>query len=447
MLARFVITISTVFLLCTAHLSAYAAQQLTLDECIQLGLKSNPAIKSAKLKVDWSEEGIKEARSDFLPSLSASSSYAKIDNIYASGPTDSDFINQSQFVHSLRLSQILYAGSRIYNTYSRAMVQKDMEEAEQEFAKTKLILNIEATFFQLMKAKEDVAAATDTVERLKSSLQAASAFYKQEMAPYVEVLQAKVDLANAEDQLSQLKNNVDRKRAELFQLMNIPFSETIRFDGGLGYYTTGFKTTPEECWANAVRNRSDLKSLQKQIDMVEKDIQIAKGKYLPVVQMNVSVNDSLLNYAERGYSGYTSIDRDQHNTYWNAGVSVTWNLFDGGRAWYEKNKNVLDKLRLLEDIKGLENDINAQIRTELLTLSEAESRIASTSSAVEAAREYYATEEKRFQAGIATIPSLLDAQARMTRADANHNQARLDYHLARASLKFITGQKADTNLQ
>ena len=94
--------------------------------------------------------------------------------------------------------------------------------ANKKLARLELVYNIEVTFFQLMKAKQDVSAAIDTVKRLKEGVKSANAFLQKQLVPYVDVLQAKVDLADAEQQMSMAKNNVNRIRVALFSLMNMP---------------------------------------------------------------------------------------------------------------------------------------------------------------------------------------------------------------------------------
>lgn len=414
----------------------------TLDSCIEQGLKNNPAYKSAQLMVDIADQEKNSARGQFLPSLSTDYSYSNIRSKSASGPTDDDFLDQNNSGYSVRLSQVLYAGSRIFNTYTRADAQKEMYIAQEQFSKLELIYKIEAAFFQLKKAEQDVAVGVDTVKRLNSSLKSAEAYFKREMAPYVQVLLAKVDLANAEQELSIIRNTVGKKREELFRLMNIAADPDTSFSGGLSYYSLDYSTSYEECWKKASEKRTDLKSFEKQIVMSEKDAAIAAGKYLPLVRLDGGYYDQLRDYSEPGVYLNQKYDRDQENAYWKAGVSVSWQLFDGGSAWFDRKKSLLQIEKIREQIKDAENNIRSGIRTGLFSLSEAEQRIKSTSVAVAAAKETYESEVKRFQAGIATIPSVLDAQARVTRADSNYSQALLDYQIARAGINFLT---AETN--
>jgi outer membrane protein TolC len=50
-------------------------------------------------------------------------------------------------------------------------------------------------------------------------------------------------------------------------------------------------------------------------------------------------------------------------------------------------------------------------------------------------------EERRLEAGLTTIPMLLDAQIRLARAQGNYTRAMLDYQLGRAELGFMLGNR------
>ena len=409
---------------------------LTLEDCLKLGIENNPGLRGANFMMDEAGQEINAARSDFLPSLSAGTSWSNINSIDAKGPADQDYIDQDNLNINARISQTLYAGSRRLNAYRQAKARREMYAAEKDYTEAELRYKIKVGFFQLMKAVEDVRVAVDNVKRLEADAASAQAFYEKQMTSYAHVLQARVDLADARQELSILQNTVDRKRSDLFVLMNQPFSRDIKFLGGLGYYKPGFSMTQDQCFNRAVENRPDLKSLEYQVGITQKDVSITMGKYLPHVTLDAGYYDYDKDY---DYSSSTT-DMDQHNKYWTAGMNVSWSLFDGGRAWHEKNKYRIEIKRLKTRMDELKSRIQGGITSALFSLSEAEQRIVTTAEAIGASNEYYERESKRFQAGIATIASVLDAQVRVKRAEGNHNQALLDYQLARAELDFLTGE-------
>ena len=418
---------------------AFTNHPFTLKDCLEYGLRNNPGLKAAEYTVDSAIQNKKSMLADFLPSISSSYSLNAITSDSSKGPTDSDYLDQDITNFSVRLSQVLYAGKKIWNSFAKAKAQEKMYLADKEFTKLELIYKIETTFFKLMKANEDVSADIDMVKRIKEGVKSADAFFKKQLVPYVDLLQAKVDLADAEQQLSIKKNIVNRIRVELFSMLNMPLNDKTAFSGGLDYYTSTYQTTYEACLKKALKNRPDLESLKNRVVMYEKEAAISAGNYLPVISFDGGYYDQDKDYDTLANSSSRNYDRDQRNKYWSAGIYATWNFFDGGRAWYQKGKYNCEVKKVKELIKDAENIIKTGIHKALFSLSEAEQRIKSTSDAVIAAKEYYNREDKRLQTGIGTIPALLDAQARLTRAQGNHIQALLDYQLARAELKLMAG--------
>jgi outer membrane protein TolC len=94
-----------------------------------------------------------------------------------------------------------------------------------------------------------------------------------------------------------------------------------------------------------------------------------------------------------------------------------------------------------EQIKEIQLFIREGIRKALFSIAEADDRTAAAKVAVTAARENYAMEERRLEAGLTTIPMLLDAQIRLARAQGNYTRAMLDYQLGRAELGFMLGNR------
>lgn len=415
-----------------------------LDFCIQQGLENNAALTASRFAVKSAEQDRKSARADFLPSLSSSYSATTLTSESSHGPTETDYLDQNINTFNVRLSQILYAGSRIWNTYKRAQYAEQASKARMDLDRLELIHSIEHTFYRLMKAKEDIISVKESVSRLGESVKSAEAFFDRQLVPYVDVLQARVDLANAREKLWIAKNNAKRERVALFSLMNMPEDPGMTFDvqfkGELEKESAGF----EEHLKFALAHRPDIEYLTLQCDIARKQAAVAMGKYLPTVRIDLNYYDQDRDYDAPGaYSNGTTYDRDQRNKYWTAGVSVSWDLFDGGRAWYEKGKFHSEENRFSALIQDARNEISSGIRNALYAMSEAEQRLLSSTGALKAAQEYYEREDTRLKAGVSTIPALLDAQDRLIRAQGNKDHAVLDFYLAKSDLKLMRGDNCE----
>ncbi len=425
--------------------SAAAGRTMTLDQCLEQGIKNNTTLQAARYDVTAAAHDIKAARADFLPSLSSGYSVNEIASISAQGPTETDYIDQNVRQFNIKLTQILYSGARIVNTYDKAKIRKKVIEAQTTMDLLEQVYRIETTFYRLMKAKQDVIIRTESVEKLAESVKSARAFFEKELVPYVDVLQARVDLADANENLGIAENDVNRERVALFALMNLSDDPGVVFSGELAPVVTGIPAFSPTL-AKALEDRPDIESLYLQKQMTRKDADIAMGKYLPSVRLDAGYTDSNRDYDALATSGISRFDRDQRNRYWSAGIYVSWELFDGGRAWYEKEKHKTLEQKITALIDEAENTISSGIRRALLAMTEANKRMEGAAGALEAAEEYYALEERRLNAGISTIPDFLDAQSRLIRARGNYAQAILDFRLAESELKLMTGNTPPVDL-
>jgi len=420
--------------------SAHAAQTMTLEQCLQKGQENNATLQASLFKAEAAGKDVKAARADFLPSLTSSYALNRIGSKSSEGPTEADYLNQEIHAANIKLTQTLYAGSRIVNAYDKAKLLELATQAEKELTRLELAYNIESTFYKVLKAKQDTIVAAEAVARLRESVRAAESFFAKELVPKVELLSARVDLADAENQLGVARNNENRQRVTLFALMNLSLDPQVDFvdDNPL---TREAPPAFADCYQHALDHRPDLQSLQRQREAAAKQADIALGKYLPVVQVNAGYYDEDRDYSELASTGYTTYDRDQANTYWMVGLTVNWSLFDGGRSWYENEKYGLEGQRYAALIQEAYNTIATGIRKALYSMAEAEQRLAGSTDALAAARENYAAEDNRLKAGVSTITALLDAQSRLVRAQVNQANATLDYQLAQSELKFMTGGK------
>jgi outer membrane protein len=251
--------------------------QMSLMECLEYGFVHNPTLKAADYRVAASEEARKSVRADFFPSLSTTYSLNRLNSQSAKGPTETDYIDQDARDFSLRLSQVLYAGSRIVNSYNIAVIEKEKIMFDRALAELELAYNIEIIYFQLMGAEQDVKVALESVKNLEEGVKSAKAYFKENLISYAEVLTTVVDLDNAQQKLSIAKNDVNRKRVALFSLMNMPVSETIGFYGELDFYSKEYESNFDSCWEIASKNRPDLDSLSLQVAIDEKEAVTALG--------------------------------------------------------------------------------------------------------------------------------------------------------------------------
>ncbi|MGM0452731.1 MAG: TolC family protein [Thermodesulfobacteriota bacterium] len=413
----------------------------TLSQSIERGLSDNPRIRSAESAVRRAESEIDQQRGNFFPSFSAQTYTQAISSIDADGPTDEDYVDQQIDVVNFRLSQTLFNGLTVFNQHQKAVLNKAVVKARKKRTEMRLVLDIQQLFLDLLKAKEDVKSLRDAVRRMEVNVESAESYYEEKMAPYTQVLQAKVELADIRQELSQAENQVETARVQLNILLGFPGYRDISYTGDLKQ-GQDFAKSLNECLDYAYQHRPEMRIGEKSIDMARKEKKISLGQFSPRLSADADYYYRDNDYDKPGtnMTGET-YDRDQQNTYWTVSLRLQWEFGVGGQQFHQHRKASHEIQRLKQDLQATKNQINAEVRTHYMALQEAGGRIDTTQTAVESAREGYARAKKRSDVRMGTVSELLDAQARLSRAEANYNRAIGDYLSSLAKLYHAMGLK------
>ncbi|HMB72914.1 MAG TPA: TolC family protein, partial [Gammaproteobacteria bacterium] len=139
--------------------------------------------------------------------------------------------------------------------------------------------------------------------------------------------------------------------------------------------------------------------------------------------------------------GYTNLENEflTDDEFWMAGVSLTWNLFDGGQS--RKRSEAIERRAAAvgHNRADLQSMIALQVRKGWNDRSEAESRFTVAERAVEQSSENLRVVRNRYQAGASTNSEVLDAEALREQALSNMDNARFEVELARLRLARAVG--------
>jgi outer membrane protein TolC len=182
----------------------------------------------------------------------------------------------------------------------------------------------------------------------------------------------------------------------------------------------------------------EMQKISKSIELSDFDIKINKSNLYPTLDFkssygfNKSDNDATFNYAEQLSNGL------------NAGVSLNWNLFDGGSTKtriqnakiYNENLQIQKELVLNELERNVANSL--EIYTNALFILSAEEKNVETNN-----RNFSRTEEQ-FKLGQITSIEFRQAQVNLLNAQSNLNQATYDAKNAELKLLQLTGELLNT---
>jgi outer membrane protein len=431
MLAVFVLAFS--FVPCIG-----AEEYVNLEESVKRGLEVNDAIKAAQFRLETAEAQRRAARSDFGPSATVGYGYTRSQRgttqpTALGTPTASG--SKDLWTLSVNVNQPLFTGFRLLNAYQRARISSQVSSELLRQTRLDLILFIQTNFLELLKAREDVRSAEDSLARLRSQLKVSQAFFDVGLQPRLDVLQAESDVAQAEQVLVAARNAVATQQSRLNTLLDWPVDRKTEYVGTLEFFPIA--VTLEEALATAEKNRPSLSIARMSVDISRADARIVQGAFYPQVGAN-------FDYYRFGDDPSTSRGDFPENDEWRVGAALQWEIFNSFSDYHRYRGELSNVSRLEREFSQEQYQVSFEVQANLLGVDSARQRIDAARKGVVAAREGYRMAEARYKAQVGTITEVLDAQARLTSAEANLTQALADYQQAAARLNAAIGLERPT---
>ncbi|HUZ18122.1 MAG TPA: TolC family protein, partial [Spirochaetia bacterium] len=244
-------------------------------------------------------------------------------------------------------------------------------------------------------------------------------------ASSLDVLQSQIAERSAELDLATAQNTVAQDRQKLSVLVGWPI------DSGYTVATVTVPTTPtitlDYAVATALANRVELKQilLNRESDAVS--LKSASIQNLPVVSVNGGASYRLY-WSGTGSSGT-----------WNAGVSVSLPILDGGlaAAQVSQAQSALDQLSVQEAQQ--KQNITIGVRGAYFSVTDAGNRLALAQQNVDQAQKQYELEKIKFTAGLASNLDVLTAFVTLTNAQVAEEAANTTLSLAVLNLQQAMG--------
>ncbi len=429
---------------------AARAGELSLPEAIQLALKNNPDLATARQRVAAARAGIQQADAALWPRVRVSETYAASDNpVQAFMMT----LNQRAFnfganfnhpdttdnLNTKLLAQwSLYDGGRSFAGQQAARLGAEAAGQSLEAARNDLVFEVTRAFHTVGKARQFLRVAEAAVASMQANAGIASNRFAAGQALKTDLLDAEVRLAEARENLVRARNAVALSEIVFRNVLGVGEKEnvtpsvvtlTLSPSKGNGLSRAGETTELLRSAQNDTKGttRPELLAAQKTVAAAERQVAAARSGYLP--RLNAFASYDL-----------DSGDASRFKDSWLAGVSVELDLFDGflTRGKVAEARANLDASR--EQLRKTELAIALEIRQAQLNVEEAQARLEATGKSVAQAEESLKLTKDRYSEGLALFTQVLDAETALTGARQRRAAAEADYLIAQAALERALGK-------
>lgn len=389
-----------------------SGKTLSLDMCIDLALANHPSMISAQADVRAADSRIRQQEAGLMPTVSAS---ARHTSRRGSDATSS----------GVSLNQLITDGGKTSVAIKAARLNHEAALSDLKRSRQLVIHDVTSAYFGFLQFRWDVIVGEETLALYEDQLKKAQAAYEAGTVAKSDVTAAEVDLGNARLGLVRTRADLERARALLENAMGTPdLPEQYSLEEPQD--PTGIEITLQTAIEEAIRNRPDYASDLLGVKAAEAGLSLQAKAMSPELS---------------AYAGYDwSHSGAGNDDDWNAGLSLSIPLYDGGlaRARTEEARAALEKSR-----SGLETSrqsILLEIKTALLDLEEARENIRVSSLVVGQAKENLDLATGRYRVGVGNSLEVSQAAENYSRARKDHNQAIYKYHLSRAALEKSMGR-------
>ena len=409
-------------------LSSYSQlKKWTLEEAVTYAVENNLSVKNIELELEMADIQKKEAIGNMLPTLNGTASFSSNtgSNI---NPVTNSFENTTflSFTTGVQSGLNLFNGLQAMRQLQRAKLQQVAAQYNLDKMKDDIALNVVNAYLQVLYSKENLKNVEAQRQITLEQLERTNALVDAGMIPRGDLLEIKATLAGDDQRMIAAQNQIKISLLNLAQLLTVADYEN--FDIAESDYEIPLTTITQQpvdaIVQKAKENRPEMKIATQNIDLSEKDLQIAKGAYFPRLT-------AFAGYDTR-WTDNDFFNRDfVHQLYENDGnyygIQLQVPIFNGLAARNNVKRAKINVERATMQKEQAELDLEANV---YLAYTDVMGVYASYQAAVkteEALSQAYQFSQERFNEGFISSFDVSQSKVRLENAQSETLRTKYDY--------------------
>jgi len=395
---------------------------LTLSDAIKIAIENNLEMKIAKDKIEKAYYQKEEAHTYFLPKFSSSFDYTYL------GGNEIPTMDDNQFNLTFSLSQPIYTGKRIQETYEISKENLENTKIQYNVQLQNLIFNVKKGYFSILQANKFLKTSERYKEMLEKHLEDAKKMFEQGLVTNLDILRTEVSVKNAETQIIQAENLIKISKSNFNYILNNPIDNEFEVKDVLE--VKGDKKDYEYWKTLALENRPEIKSMEKLLSIYNRAINVERSNLYPQVYYFYNYN------TERG----TQSAQNGWNPNWNTGIALSLDIWNWGQTKDKIKQAETEKKQIEKQLEITKKSIELEVKNCYLNLLANEKNIEERVKQIETAEENLRVANLLYNEGMATTTEVIEAATSLTEATNNYSQALYDYQISFAELEKASGK-------
>jgi outer membrane protein len=275
-----------IVILCLGLSAQAQNKKWTLKECVEYALANNISVKQSELDLESSDIDKNDAFNNYLPSLNASAA-----NSWNTGLTQDVTTgilrNQTSrnSSYSITMGVSIFRGLRNLRSVQRAELSQLSAQYGLKKMQDDISLFVANSFLQVLLNKANLESIQSQNEVTAEQIERTLSLVDAGVLPRGDLLEIRAIDASENQSIVQSENAVRISLISLAQLLLIDDYENFDVeDEGYDIIDEGISSKDiAEIIEAAQQNRAEVKIAEKNLELAEKDLQIARGVYYPTL--------------------------------------------------------------------------------------------------------------------------------------------------------------------
>jgi outer membrane protein TolC len=416
-----------------------AVVRLTLDDARARAVEASHRLAEARARETVAQAAIAARQAAARPSITASAGYTRTNHVLefsVPSPTGGQRVLYPDVPDNSRtrldLQWPIYTGGRTGALESAARAEAEAAASDSDSARADLRLEVARAFWAVVTARATVAVVEEALERAAVNVADARQRLSAGLVPPNEVASAEAQQARQRMLLVEARNQRDVASAELARLTGLDPAQPIEPVAELQRPAAADQTFDALAREGRER-RPERKALELRVTAADLQKAAAAAGRKPVIALGGGVD-----YARPNPKIFPRADRWDDS--WDAGVNVSWSLWDGGRVAADVAQAAGMASAVRERLREFDSLLSVEVRQRSLEINSGTAAVAAADEAIRAAAEARRVVGERYRAGVIAQSEVLDAELALLQSQLDRTRALASLRLAEARIERAVGR-------
>ena len=414
---------------------------LDLSLAYKAAQEQDPRIRAARAGRDAAMERIPQARSQLLPSITASAARYKNDldqiqkNLLGKEVPSSDryiSYNQTLQIRQPLFRKPLWEGLRQAD-FIVEDAQATLEREEQELA-----MRVTGAYMEALLAQDALTLAQKKQSVTTTQLDAAKKKFAAGNGTRTDIdeVQARLDMDDAN--VVSTRQQLAQAKQQLEIIIGQPVADLASVDTARLPLLFPEPASVEHWVTQAQAHSPEVRALQARADSAQTEIEKAKGGHYPTLDAVAQVTRSASENVTSPGSRYTNRS---------LGLQLNVPLFAGGYTQSTVRQAVAELVRAQENLEAVRRDLAVRVHGEYRGVSEGILKIRALEQAERSGEQLVKSSRRSHEVGNRSLLDVLNAEQQLQTTQRDLAEARYRYLLARVRLRALAGEDIEQSIQ